>query len=134
MAQVHVHLREAGAAIEAALGEGRLSQIRITALPPEPPAQTTERTVICVVAGPGLADAVSALGGTPVLAADRDHTLVELTAAAEHGGGDLIILPNDPGTLGRAGAARVGPTGAGPAGDRHPHRRPGPGSGRDGGA
>jgi DAK2 domain fusion protein YloV len=103
VAQVHVHLREAGAAIEAALGQGRLSQIRITALPPEPPAQTAERTVLCVVAGPGLADAVSALGGTPVVAAGRDRILVELTAAAEHsGGGDLIILPNDPGTLGRA--------------------------------
>jgi DAK2 domain fusion protein YloV len=104
VAQVHVHLREAGAAIEAALGEGRLSQIRITALPPEPPAQTTERTVLCVVAGSGLADAVSALGGTPVLAVDHDRTLAELTAAAEHGsGGDLIILPNDSGILGRAG-------------------------------
>jgi DAK2 domain fusion protein YloV len=112
VAQVHVHLREAGAAIEAALGHGRLSQIRITALAPEPPARTTERTVLCVVAGPGLADAVADLGGTPVLAADRDDTLVELTAAAEHSGGDLIILPNDPGTLGRAGqlaAALRGP-------------------------
>ena len=34
---------------------------------------------------------------------ERDRTLVELTAAAEHSGrGDLIILPNDPGTLGPA--------------------------------
>ena len=73
MAQVHVHLAEAGAAIEAGLGRGRLSQIRITALPPEPPAETAERTVLCVVAGPGLADAVAALGGTPVLAADREQ-------------------------------------------------------------
>ena len=103
VAQVHVHLSEAGAAIEAALEHGRLSQIRITALPPEAPAQTTERTVLCLVAGPGLADAVAGLGGTPVVAADREHTLAELTAAAEHSGGDLIILPNDPGTLGRAG-------------------------------
>jgi DAK2 domain fusion protein YloV len=103
VAQVHVHLREAGAAIEAGLGQGRLSQIRITALPPERPAQTSERTVLCIVAGPGLADAVSALGGTPVVAADRDHTLGELTAAADHSGGDVIILPNDPALLGRAG-------------------------------
>jgi uncharacterized protein len=104
VAQVHVHLREAGAAIEAGLGQGRLSQIRITALPPpEPPTPNAARTVICVVAGAGLADAVSALGGTPVVAAERDPTLVELAAAAEHSGsGDLIILPNDPGTLGPA--------------------------------
>ena len=103
VAQVHVHLRDAGAAIEAALGQGRLSQIRITALPPEPPGQTAERTVLCVVAGSGLADAVLGLGGTPVVAVHRDDTLVELTAAAEHSDGDLIILPNDRGTLDRAG-------------------------------
>jgi DAK2 domain fusion protein YloV len=102
VAQVHVHLREAGAAIEAGLGEGRLSQIRITALPPEPPTQTSERTVLSVVAGPGLADAVSAMGGTPVVTVDRDRTLVELTAAAQHSGGEVIILPNDPAALGGA--------------------------------
>ncbi len=102
VAQVHVHLREAGAAVEAGLRQGRVSQIRITALPPEPPAQTRERTVLSVVAGPGLADAVTALGGTPILAADPDRTLVELTVAAQHSSGDVIILPNDPETLGRA--------------------------------
>jgi uncharacterized protein len=102
VAQVHVHLREAGSAIEAGLGHGRLSQIRITALPPEPSAETSQRTVLCVVAGPGLADAVFGMGGTPVVSVDPDRMLVDLTAAAEHSAGDLIILPNDPGTLGRA--------------------------------
>ncbi len=99
VAQVHVHLAEAGAAIEAALGRGRLSHIRVTALPPDPVADTAERTVLSVVAGPGLAEAVGALGGTPVLAADRERALAELTAAAEHAAGDLIILPNDSATL-----------------------------------
>ena len=51
-----------GAAVEAALGSGRLSQIRITALPPRRRGQPTERTVLSVVAGPGLADAVRELG------------------------------------------------------------------------
>jgi dihydroxyacetone kinase-like predicted kinase len=37
IAQVHAHLGEAGAAIEAALPLGDLSQIRITALPPSSP-------------------------------------------------------------------------------------------------
>ena len=115
VAQVHVHLAEAGAAIEAALGRGRLSHIRVTALPPDPVADTAERTVLSVVAGPGLADAVRALGGTPVLAADREQALVELTAAAEHAAGDLIILPNDSGTLGRTGELA--------AALRTPHRR-----------
>jgi hypothetical protein len=103
VAQVHVHLPKAGAAIEAGLGHGRLSHIRVTVLPAEPVLGTAERTVLAVVAGPGLARAISELGGAPVLAADREQALVELTAAAEHADGDLIILPNDPGTLGRAG-------------------------------
>ena len=115
VAQVHVHLAEAGPAIEAALGRGRLSHIRVTALPPEPVAETAERSVLSVVAGPGLADAVRGLGGTPVLAADREQALVELTAAAEHATGDLIILPNDSGTLGRAGELATAL--------RRPHRR-----------
>jgi uncharacterized protein len=45
---------------------------------------------------------VAAAGGTPILAVDRDRTLIELTAAAEHSGGEVIILPNDPGGHGAA--------------------------------
>lgn len=112
VAQVHVHLAEAGRAIEAALDHGRLSHIRVTALPPDAAGSTAERTVLSVVAGPGLAETVSELGGTPVRADSREQALAELTAAAEHADGDLIILPNDPATLGRAGevaAALRGP-------------------------
>jgi len=115
VAQVHVHLTEPGAAVEAALGHGRLSHIRVTALPPEPATEAAARTVLTVVAGPGLATAVRDLGGTPVLAADTEQALAELTAAAEHASGDLIILPNDSGTLGRVGELA--------AGLRRPHRR-----------
>jgi DAK2 domain fusion protein YloV len=98
VAQVHVHLTEAGAAVEAALGRGRLSQIRITALPPDA-AAIMERTVLSVVAGPGLAEAVTSLGGIPVLAADRTDIVADLTAAAEQGCRELVILPNDMETL-----------------------------------
>ena len=65
IAQVHVHLGEAGAAVEAALPLGELSQIRITALPPISGAG--QRSVLAVVAGSGLAQAVASLGGVPVL-------------------------------------------------------------------
>lgn len=112
VAQVHVHLAEAGRAIEAALDHGRLSHIRVTALPPDAAGGTAERTVLSLVAGPGLAEAVTGLGGTPVRADSREQALAELTAAAGHAGGDLIILPNDPTTLRRAGelaAALRGP-------------------------
>ena len=67
VAQVHVHLSDAGAAVQAGLPYGRMSQIRITALPPAA-ALATERAVVAVVAGPGLAVAVENLGGTPVRA------------------------------------------------------------------
>jgi DAK2 domain fusion protein YloV len=92
IAQVHVHLGEAGAAVEAALPLGELSQIRITALQSGPAA--AQRSVLVVVAGSGLAEAVALLGGLPVLAAEGDVTLDELRSAADQTCGDLVILPN----------------------------------------
>jgi len=59
--------------------------------------------VLSVVAGPGLAEAVSSLGGTPVLAGDRTTIVADLTAAAEQGCTELVILPNDMETLEVAG-------------------------------
>lgn len=93
MAQVHVHLEDAGAAVEAGLAFGQLSQIRITALPPSMVA--TERAVVAVVAGPGLADAVARLGGVPVLPATRHIAAEELSAAMGQSCGEVVVLPND---------------------------------------
>ena len=92
IAQVHVHLAEAGVAVEAALPLGELSQIRVTALPPS--SHAGRRSVLAVVAGPGLAEAVVSLGGVPVFAAGGDVTVEELRSAAERICGDLVILPN----------------------------------------
>ncbi len=91
IAQVHVHLREAGAAVEAALPLGELSQIRITTLPSSSAAG--HRSVLAVVAGTGLAQAVTSLGGLPVVA-EGDVSVEELQAAADQTCGDLVILPN----------------------------------------
>ncbi|MFP5282709.1 MAG: DAK2 domain-containing protein, partial [Actinomycetes bacterium] len=93
LAQVHVHLGDAGAAVEAALGRGRLSRVRITALTPT--TARPGRSVLAVVAGPGLADAVRAHGGMPVLARDAGPVFEDLTAAAASACDDLVILPND---------------------------------------
>lgn len=102
LAQVHVHLRDAGAALEAALGRAELSQIRITALPGQPgPA---ERSVVSVVAGPGLVEAVTALGGRAVLAHDGRLSKTRLRAILEQTCGDVVILPNDTETLETASA------------------------------
>lgn len=94
VAQVHVHLADAGAAVEAGLAYGRMSQIRITALPPttEP---VTDRAVVAVVAGVGLAAAVEALGGTPVLPAGSHVSAEELSVALQQSCGEVVVLPND---------------------------------------
>ena len=94
VAQVHVHLADAGAAIEAGLPFGRLSQIRITALP-STAGSVTERDVVAVVAGPGLADAVTALGCTPLVPAASHVTLIELAGALQQACGEVVVLPND---------------------------------------
>jgi len=106
IAQVHVHLAEAGAAVEAALPLGGLSQVRITAVPSHPAAgqpAVGRRSLLAVVAGPGLAEAVSSLGGVPVLATDGDVTIEQLAAAAQQSCGDVVILPNGSQNLKRAG-------------------------------
>ena len=89
IAQVHVHLGEAGAAVEAALPLGELSQIRVTALPPS--SHAGRRSVLAVVAGPGLAQAVASLGGVPVLAGEGDHG-----RGAAGCGGPHLWRPGDP--------------------------------------
>ena len=100
IAQVHVHLDEAGAAVEAARPLGELSQIRITAVPSNPAA--VRRSLLAVVAGAGLAAAVAAHDGTPVVTGDGDVTVDQLRAAANQTCGDLVILPNGPANLERA--------------------------------
>ena len=84
---------------------GELSQVRITAVPshaaPRQPA-VGRRSLLAVVAGPGLAEAVSSLGGVPVLATDGDVTIEQLAAAAQQTCGDVVILPNGSQNLKRA--------------------------------
>ena len=92
IAQIHVHLDDAGAAVEAALPLGELSELRITALPSNP--AVGRRSVLAVVAGSGLASAVASLGGVPVLTADGSVTVEVLKNAADQTCGDLVILPN----------------------------------------
>ena len=91
-AQVHVHLADAGAAVEAGLAHGALSQLRITVLPATPSAG---RTVIAVVAGAGLGETVTDLGGVPVLPRARHVESDELTQVLDDTCGDVVVLPND---------------------------------------
>lgn len=93
IAQVHVHLSEPGAAIEAALDLGRLSKVRVNALDRAP--RTGERTVVSMVAGDGLAEAVRSLGGVPVHGTGGPVTVSELSAVLARTCGDVVVLPND---------------------------------------
>jgi DAK2 domain fusion protein YloV len=99
-AQVHVHLADAGAAIEPALELGRLSRIRVTGL--GAPQSLTGRTVIALVAGKGLARAAQAMGAVPVLLAPGDDVAGPLSAAISHAGSEVVLLPNGMLTLERA--------------------------------
>jgi DAK2 domain fusion protein YloV len=99
VAQVHIHCSDAGAAVEAALGLGRLSQIRITVLPSDVTPEPTTRTVLAVVAGPGIAAAVHDMGGTPIQAPSAAELLEQLEPALRQACGELIVLPNDMETL-----------------------------------
>ena len=136
IAQVHVHLAEAGAAVEAALPLGELSQVRITAVPSHPAAGQPvvgRRSLLAVVAGPGLAEAVSSFGGVPVLATDGDVTIEQLAAAAQQTCrrcGDLAQRHAKPETGQRvATELRRCRTSSG----HHPDTCPGSGTGRHGG-
>jgi uncharacterized protein len=95
VAQVHVHLEDAGAAVEAGLACGRISQIRITALPPSRAGMVSERALVAVVAGAGLADAVTGSGGAAVLPAGSHVSAEELMSALQQSCGEVIVLPND---------------------------------------
>ena len=93
VAQVHVHLELPGAAVEAGLAFGTPGQIRITAL--EAPQETLDRTVLSMVAGPGLAEAVRALGGLPFRGSGGQATVEELQSVLDGCRGEVVILPND---------------------------------------
>ncbi|MFI9275376.1 DAK2 domain-containing protein [Kitasatospora sp. NPDC052896] len=111
---VHVHVDDAGAAVEAGVAAGRPHRIRIThfaeaearsggAAPAEPAA----RAVLSVVAGAGLAE-LCARAGSAVLPADPDAppSSAELAAAVRRcAAREVIVLLNDPELRATAGAA-----------------------------
>lgn len=93
VAQVHVHLAEAGPAIEAGLDKGALSQIRVVQL--SHVAAEMTRAVVAVVAGDGLADAVRALGATPIRTGPSLAIADQLRSVLQQTSGDAVLLPND---------------------------------------
>ncbi|MDX6200247.1 MAG: fatty acid kinase [Actinomycetota bacterium] len=112
---VHVHVNDVGAAVEAGVEAGTPFRITVTrfadqvAAQPEPAAAlaNTGRGVVAVTAGPGLgrlfedAGAVVVDGGPTA----NPSTAELLDAVRRSGTSEVVLLPNDANTIGVAGAA-----------------------------
>jgi dihydroxyacetone kinase-like predicted kinase len=103
---VHVHVDDAGAAVEAGVEAGRPYRIRIThfgagdvhaARGERPPRERAQRAVVAVVPGEGLAGLYTEAGATTVLARPGEPPaggeLVEAVRRAH--AREVVLLPND---------------------------------------
>ncbi len=106
---VHVHVDDAGAAVEAGVEAGRPHRIRITHFghgdvhttraerPPQQRAERVQRAVVAVVPGEGLAGLYAEAGATTVLARPGEPPasgeLVEAVRRAH--AREVVLLPND---------------------------------------
>jgi len=100
---VHVHVDDVGAAIEAGVGAGRPHRVRVThfaeqvANARQRTAERTGRGVVAVAAGPGLAALFRESGAHVVEGGPgrRPSTREVLDAILATGAGEVVILPND---------------------------------------
>jgi uncharacterized protein len=104
---VHVHVDDAGAAVEAAVRAGRPSRIRITHFAGTGAPRASGVGVVAWAAGPGLAELFRASGVVPVTppGGHRASTGEVLDAVRRTGKRSVVVLPNDPDTLSVARAA-----------------------------
>ena len=119
--KVHVHVDDAGAAVEAGIAAGKLRQIRITHLlgvdgrhevPDTHHAQPSEGgvAVVACAAGDGIAHVLAEAGATVVSSgpggrASTGQLLNAIQQALRSGASSVVVLPNDKDTLLAAGAA-----------------------------
>ena len=112
---VHVHVDDAGAAIEAAIDAGRPHRIRVTSFAEQrgrspgrsPTSRTSRRAVVATAAGPGLAGLFEAAGAVALRAGPRrrSSTGEVLEAIRSTGCEEVVVLPNDSDTIAVAEAA-----------------------------
>ena len=113
---VHVHVDDAGAAVEAGVEAGRPYRIRITHFAVgdvhttggrRPPRERAQRAVVAVVPGEGLAGLYTEAGATTVLARPGETpasgVLVEAVRRAH--AREVVLLPNDADLRNTAAAA-----------------------------
>ncbi|MFD5162040.1 DAK2 domain-containing protein [Streptomyces hawaiiensis] len=103
---VHVHVDDAGAAVEAGIEAGRPHRIRITHFGADdvhatgaerPPRERAQRAVVAVVPGEGLAGLYTEAGATTVLARPGEPPASgELVQAVRRAHArEVVLLPND---------------------------------------
>ncbi|MFE6406352.1 DAK2 domain-containing protein [Streptomyces sp. NPDC057837] len=103
---VHVHVDDAGAAVEAGIEAGRPHRIRITHFgagdvhttgAERPPRERAQRAVVAVVPGEGLAGLYAEAGATTVLARPGEPPVSgELVQAVRRAHArEVVLLPND---------------------------------------
>jgi DAK2 domain fusion protein YloV len=94
---VHVHVEDAGAAIEAALRAGSPSRIRITHLDTGAKEPRTGRAIVAVTHGPGIADLLRQAGVHVIPTAPRakPSTGEVLEALLQTHAQEVLVLPSD---------------------------------------
>ena len=111
---VHVHVDDAGAAVEAAITAGRPSRIRITHLRQAEGlrvagrgGQSGTRALVVVAHGPGIREVLESGGATVVMAQPRQRpsTAEILDGIDRSGAHEIVVLPSDKDTLPVAEAA-----------------------------
>ena len=100
---VHVHVDDVGAAIEAGIAAGHPHRVRVTHFAEQVAAAArrtqarTGRRIVAVSAGPGLARLFGDAGAIVIEGGpgNRPSTGMILDAIAESGAAEIVILPND---------------------------------------
>lgn len=102
--KVHVHSTDAGALIEKAFSMGRVTDLRLEVLPPEPVTDLPERVIVAVTPPGSLGDLYTAAGAVTVAPGD-DAVSDVLAAIRTSAAREVILLPN--GLMGNAALVAV---------------------------
>jgi DAK2 domain fusion protein YloV len=101
---VHVHVNDIGAAIEAGVEAGRPHRITVTRFEDQPPPVDPDgRGAVVAAAGPGLVELFGGEGARVVPANPSTTEILDAVLATR--AGRVVVLPDDPDTQAVAGAA-----------------------------
>ncbi|MFC0508478.1 DAK2 domain-containing protein [Micromonospora costi] len=101
---VHVHVNDVGAAIEAGVDAGRPHRITVTRFADQVPAPAVDgRAAVVVAPGAGIAELFGGEGATVVPGNPSTGELLDAIRAT--GAARVVVLPNDPNTQAVASAA-----------------------------